>query len=70
MDGHERPDVVKYHEEVFLPAMKTFERWMVRFEGPQLTWVEPVLEPGERVLIAEFHDESCFQQNDHQSSLW
>ena len=70
MDGHERPDVVKYREEVFLPAMKTFERRMVCFEGPQLTRVEPVLEPGERVLIAEFHDESCFQQNDHKSSLW
>jgi hypothetical protein len=70
MDSHERPNVVKYCEEVSLPAMKTFERQMVHFDGPQLTWVEPVLEPGERVLIAEFHDESCFQQNDHQSSLW
>jgi hypothetical protein len=70
MDGHERPDVVKYREEVFLPAMEKFERRMIRFEGPELTRVEPVLKPGERVLIPEFHDESCFQQNDHQSSLW
>jgi hypothetical protein len=70
MDGHERPDVVKYREEIFLPAMKKFEWQMIRFEGPELTRVEPVLEPGERILIPEFHDESCFQQNDHQSSLW
>ena len=72
MDGHERPDVVKYREEIFLPAMKQFERRMIRYEpkGEELVRIDPVLEPGERVLIPEFHDESCFQQNDHQSSLW
>jgi hypothetical protein len=70
MDGHEREDVVKYRETVFLPAMKEFERRMVRFEGPELKWVEPVLEPGERILITEFHDESCCQQNEHRSSAW
>ena len=25
MDGHEREDVVKYRQEVFLPVMKKFE---------------------------------------------
>jgi hypothetical protein len=37
MDGHEREDVVKYRNEIYLPAMLKFERRMVQFEGPELT---------------------------------
>ena len=72
MDGHEQPDVIKYHEEIFLPAMQKFEWCMIHYEpnGEEMVQIEPTLEPGETVLIAEFHDESCFQQNDHQTSLW
>jgi hypothetical protein len=70
MDGHEREDVVKYRNEVFLPMMEKFEQRMIRFEGPEQKQVEPKLLPGEKVLIAEFHDESCFQQNDFKSFAW
>ncbi|KAF8588139.1 hypothetical protein K439DRAFT_1658713 [Ramaria rubella] len=70
MDGHEREDVVKYRNDIFLPAMAKFEKRMIRFEGPQLKWVEPTLLPGECILIAEFHDESCCQQNEFKTSAW
>jgi hypothetical protein len=70
MDGHEWEDVVKYHEKVFLPKMKEFERWMAHYKGPELTCVEPVLQPGEKELTTEFHNESCCQQNEFKSSAW
>ncbi|KAF8585146.1 hypothetical protein K439DRAFT_1344160, partial [Ramaria rubella] len=70
MDGHEREDVVKYQNDIFLPAMAKFEKRMIRFEGLKLKQVEPTLLPGERILIAEFHDESCCQQNEFKTSAW
>jgi len=70
MDGHERPDVVEYRDKVFLPKMKEFERRMARYEGPEMKRVEPTLLPGEKELIAEFQDETCFQGNDFKSSAW
>jgi hypothetical protein len=70
MDGHERDDVVKYRKEVFLPAMARFEARMARFEGPEMKRVEPELGPGERQIIAQFHDECCMHQNDETRSAW
>lgn len=70
MDGHEGADVVKYRVEDFLPKMKEYQRRMARYEGPELTRIEPELEPGERELIAEFQGETCCQANEHQSSAW
>ena len=70
MDGHEREDVVKYRNEVFLPAMAKFEARMVQFKGPDLERVVPVLEEGEKEIIALFHDECCFHTNDEVRSLW
>jgi hypothetical protein len=46
MDGHEREDVVKYRNEVFLPAMACYEAWMVHFEGPEMKQVDPVPSTG------------------------
>ncbi|KII84350.1 hypothetical protein PLICRDRAFT_46228 [Plicaturopsis crispa FD-325 SS-3] len=70
MDGHERDDVVQYRRDVFLPAMKEFEARMVRYEGPELTEVQPILAPGVRPVIAQYHDECCFHANDESKSLW
>jgi len=70
MDGHERPNVVAYRQNVFLPKMKEFEHRMARYEGPELRRIEPDLQPREKELIAEFQDESCCQQNDFVPSLW
>jgi hypothetical protein len=70
MDGHEREDVVKYRNEVFLPAMARFEARMAKFEGSDLKQVDPVLEDGWKRMIALFHDECCFHANDEARSLW
>lgn len=67
MDGHEREDVRKYRQEVFLPAMAAFESRMVHFEGLELHHVEPILVPGEKKVIANFHDECCFHGNDFKA---
>ena len=70
MDGHEREDVVKYRNEIFLPAMEKFEARMAKFEGLDLKRVAPVLGDGRKQIIALFHDESCFHANDEAQNLW
>jgi hypothetical protein len=70
MDGHERDDVVKYRQDVFLPAMAKYEARMNRYEGPDLKKVEPTLKPGEKRIVGVWHDESCFHGNEEVRSLW
>ena len=70
MDGHEREDVVKYRQEVFLPVMKKFEARMAKFEGVELKRVSPTLKDGEKEVIMYFHDECCFHANDEARQLW
>jgi hypothetical protein len=70
MDGHEQPDVVDYCQNIFLPLMAKFEEWMVHYEGPELKWVEPKLNPGECEIIPNFHDECSFHANDEVQNLW
>ena len=70
MDGHEKEDVVKYCNEVFLPAMAKFEEQMMKFEGPELRKVAPALREGEKEIIPQFHDESCLSVNDFKARAW
>jgi hypothetical protein len=70
MDGHERPDVVQYRTDVFLPKMAEFEARMTQYHGPDLKVVEPVLPPGVKKVIAYFHDECCFHALDYMRSAW
>lgn len=70
MDGHERPDVVKYRNEVFLPELAKYERQMVQFVGPELKRVEPVLAPGEKRVIALMQDESSMHAGKYKSTIW
>jgi hypothetical protein len=69
MDGHERHDVVLYRDMIFLPLMKNFEDKMTRYDVNGLA-IPPALEPGERRIIAQFHDECCFHANDESSHAW
>ena len=36
MDGHKREDIIRYRNEVFLPAMADYEAWMATYDGPEL----------------------------------
>jgi hypothetical protein len=70
MDGHDRVDVVKYRNDVFLPTMAKYEERMVHYEGPEMIQVEPKLRPGEKEIIPLFHDECCFHANDQTNRAW
>jgi len=74
MDGHERPDVVEYWNNVFLPLMALFEQrmaqWIRRLECTELVRVELELGPDEKQIIAVFQDKSCFHVNDHKQTMW
>ena len=72
MDGYERPDVVKYRDDVFLPLMASYEQHMVqwRSEGSGFEHIKPDLGPDEQRVIAVFQDESCFHVNDNKQTSW
>ena len=56
MDGHERPDVVQYWVNTFLPLMALQEKKMVEWiaNGSKLVCVDPKLGPGEKRVIMVF----------------
>jgi hypothetical protein len=72
IDRHERPDVVKYRDEVFLPQMAEYERRMTQYViwDRKLVAIPPTLADGEKEIIAEFHDECCFHAFDFLNSVW
>jgi len=70
MDGHGHADVVEYQQQVFLPVMAEFERWMAHYEGPELKQVAPNLALGECEIIPNFHNKSSFHANEESCSAW
>jgi hypothetical protein len=72
MDGHERPDVVEFHNKVFLPLMALLERRMVQWDlsGSEVVHINLDLEPGKKRVIAVFQDESSFHVNEFKKSIW
>ena len=72
MDGHERPDIVEYRNDMFLLLMASFKRRMAKWrpEGLGLVRVEPELRPDKRRIIAVFQDESCFHANKYKQTVW
>jgi hypothetical protein len=50
MDGHERPDVVEYHQTTFLPLMAMCQERMARWEPKEsrLVHVNPMLGLGKK----------------------
>jgi hypothetical protein len=69
-DGHNREDVVEYRQDVFLPKMEALEQLMTKFEGPDLVRSDPELLPGQKRIIACFHDECSFHAHDAVSTAW
>src|SRR5260370_20976423 len=66
-DGHEREDVVKYRQHVFLPAMakygETTRKW--NEDG------EVITEPNTgRHTIVWFHDKLIFYAHDRRKNCW
>lgn len=71
-DGHERPDVVEYRQNVFIPQMKQHRRRVVEYVVGDVgkEKVKPVENYVERRLVLVSHDESTTQANDGKKKSW
>ena len=71
-DGHDRPDVVEYRQDHFLPAMKQYESRLVRYVVGNVD--QELLIPHEnfveRRLVLLAQDEMTAQANDTTSKTW
>ena len=66
-DGHEREDVVKYRNDVFLPRMAELEPRLIEFKDDgQIE--KPQVEGPQLILVT--HDESSFSANDDSTHHW
>lgn len=71
-DGHERPDVVKYRQEVFLPAMLEYRKHLVEYKVDNLEEEvqKPISNYVERCLVLVPQDEMTAQANDGKRKSW
>ena len=72
IDGYERPDVMQYWVNTFLPLMALQEKKMVEWiaNGSELVHIDPKLGPGEKRVIVVFQDESSFHVNEYKAAAW
>ncbi|QRV77097.1 DDE superfamily endonuclease [Ceratobasidium sp. AG-Ba] len=70
VDGHEGEDVAKYRNEHFIPIWTELERHMCWYDSKTMEYHVPALEPGERIEMFWFHDESIFYVNDRRLTRW
>lgn len=71
-DGHDRPDVVDYHQNVFLPFIKSCEHRLVHYKVGDVKHEEDV-DPGNYVecrLVLVSHDETTGQANNDHDKSW
>jgi hypothetical protein len=72
VDGHKQEDVVKYRQEVFLPAMATHEAQQCNYNknGVEEPDSRPPEEQHKRHVVVWYHDESTFFANDRRQIRW
>ena len=69
-DGHDRPDVLAYCQNHFLPTMKSLEPCLVQYVVGDVEKPIPPSNFVERLLVLCSHDESTSQANDSQEKSW
>ena len=71
-DGHERPDVVEYRQNSFLPRLKEYRQRLVEFVVGEVEKEQekPMKNYVERRLVLVSHDESTVQANDGKKMSW
>jgi hypothetical protein len=73
VDGHEREDVIRYRQEVFLPKMEELLAYTTQYnKKSDGTW-EPIytsLLIGVKRHVFYFHDKSCFHGYDYKKTIW
>ncbi|RPB21874.1 hypothetical protein L211DRAFT_888332 [Terfezia boudieri ATCC MYA-4762] len=70
IDGHEREDVVRYRQEVFLPVLQQLFHSGLREWTEDGTILLKELPAGEKEKILVTHDESTFNANDGKRRMW
>ncbi len=72
MDGYERPDVVQYQVNTFLPLMALHEKRMVEWitNGFKLVFINPKLGPDEKRVIVVSQNKSAFHVNEYKAEAW
>ena len=70
VDGHERDDVVKYRQEVFLPKLQQVRNRLARWNEDGSVFKEGALPEGDRWVVIVTHDESTFNVNDGRRQMW
>ncbi|KAG0703278.1 hypothetical protein DFH29DRAFT_874539 [Suillus ampliporus] len=71
-DGHDHPNVVEYHQNVFLPAMKEFEHHLIQYTIGDVE-KELFVQPHnyvEHCLVPTPHDKIMAQSNDMNDKEW
>ena len=66
-------DVVEYRNNIFLPAMAKYESRMAKwteYSNGNFIRIAATLKEGEKEIIPNFQDESCFHANEFKSSAW
>lgn len=68
VNGHERDDVVAYHQKTFLPAFLASDSWAHQWTngGPAIS-ATPITE---WPMVYWYHDESVFSAHDRQKVYW
>ena len=71
LDGHERPDVVRYRQDVYLPTLAKCEPAIRVWDKDNLgRLVDPSSPLPIRHTILWFHDQCIFYQNDRRKYRW
>ena len=71
-DGHDHVDVVEYHQNVFLPAMKGYEQWLVHYVIGDVDQevILPCNNYVECCLVLLPQDKMTSQANDIVEMMW
>ncbi|KAJ3968854.1 hypothetical protein EV361DRAFT_870518 [Lentinula raphanica] len=70
VDGHERDDVVKYRQNVFLPAWYSIESHMRSWNGENMDELQESTDSTGHRVVVWFHNESIFYANDRRTACW
>jgi len=69
-DGHDRPDVVDYRQNVFLPQMAEYCKRLVSYKVGDVKTPNPPRNYVEWALVLLPQDESMMQSNDGPKASW
>ena len=70
IDGHEREDVVKYRQDVFLPALQEVRARLAKWDSDGNVVKGEAPPEGGRWVVIVTHDESTFHVNDGRRQMW